>query len=98
MIEVLNVSSGRNSATQDKWPKAMLPRTFNLGFTNALMIKDVGLAVAEMTERGTPHDIMDAVLRAWQACVAEIGADQDFTNIIKPAEQRAGVVVKGGAK
>jgi 3-hydroxyisobutyrate dehydrogenase-like beta-hydroxyacid dehydrogenase len=98
MIEVLNVSSGRNSATQDKWPKAMLPRTFNLGFTNALMIKDVGLAVAEMKERGTPHDIMDAVLRAWQACVAEIGPDQDFTNIIQPAEKRAGVVVKGGAK
>ena len=28
MIEVLNVSSGRSSATQDKWPRAVLPRTF----------------------------------------------------------------------
>jgi 3-hydroxyisobutyrate dehydrogenase-like beta-hydroxyacid dehydrogenase len=96
MIDVINASSGRNSATQDKWPKAMLPRTFNLGFATALMTKDVRLALADMKELGVPHDIMDAVGRAWEACIAEIGADKDFTTIIQPVEQRAGVTVKAG--
>ncbi|MEJ0005439.1 MAG: NAD(P)-dependent oxidoreductase [Steroidobacteraceae bacterium] len=32
MIEVLNVSSGRSSATQDKWPRSVLPRSFDFGF------------------------------------------------------------------
>ncbi len=43
MIEVLNVSSGRSSATQDKWPRAVLPRTFDFGFTAGLCLKDVRL-------------------------------------------------------
>ena len=32
MIEVLNVSSGPKQRTQDKWPRAVLPRTFDFGF------------------------------------------------------------------
>jgi 3-hydroxyisobutyrate dehydrogenase-like beta-hydroxyacid dehydrogenase len=38
MIEVLNVSSGRSSATQDKWPRAVLPRTFDFGFAAGLCL------------------------------------------------------------
>jgi 3-hydroxyisobutyrate dehydrogenase-like beta-hydroxyacid dehydrogenase len=97
MIDVMNASSGRNSATQDKWPKAMLPRSFNLGFATALMTKDVRLALADMKALGVPHDIMDAVGRAWETCIAEIGPDKDFTTIIQPIERRAGVIVKGNA-
>ncbi|MBV9555689.1 MAG: NAD(P)-dependent oxidoreductase [Pseudolabrys sp.] len=95
MIDVMNSSSGRNSATQDKWPKAMLPRTFNLGFATALMTKDVRLALQEMKALDVPHDIMDAVGRAWETCIAELGPGSDFTEIIKPAEKRAGLVVGG---
>jgi hypothetical protein len=93
MIEVMNSGSGRNSATQDKWPKAMLPRTFDLGFATALMTKDVRLALAEMKQLDVPHDIMDAVGRAWETCISEIGADKDFTTIIQPVERKAGVTV-----
>ncbi len=46
MIEVLNVSSGRSSATQDKWPRAVLPRTFDFGFASGLCLKDVRLCLA----------------------------------------------------
>ncbi|MGI8526843.1 MAG: NAD(P)-dependent oxidoreductase [Pseudolabrys sp.] len=93
MIDVINSSSGRNSATQDKWPKAMLPRTFDLGFTTALMTKDVRLALQEMKQLGVTHDIMDAVGRAWELAFSEIGADQDFTTIVQPVERRAGLTV-----
>ncbi len=41
MIDVLNASSGRNSATVDKFPRAVLPRTFEFGFATGLSLKDV---------------------------------------------------------
>ena len=93
----MNAGSGRNSATSDKWPREMLPRTFNWGFATALMTKDVRLALAEMKDLGVPHDIMDAVGRAWETCIAEIGPDKDFTTILQPVERRSGITVKGGA-
>jgi 3-hydroxyisobutyrate dehydrogenase-like beta-hydroxyacid dehydrogenase len=98
VVDVMNAGSGRNSATSDKWPREMLPRTFNWGFATALMTKDVRLALAEMQELGVPHDIMDAVGRAWETCINEVGADKDFTTIIEPIEKRAGVNVKGSTK
>ena len=33
MLDVINAGSGRNTATEDKFPKRVLPRTFDLGFT-----------------------------------------------------------------
>ena len=43
MLDVINAGTGRNTATEHKFPKIVLPRTFDLGFTNGLMIKDVKL-------------------------------------------------------
>lgn len=94
-VDVMNAGSGRNSATSDKWPREMLPRSFNWGFATALMTKDVRLALAEMKDLDVPHDIMDAVGRAWETCIAEIGPDKDFTTIIQPVEKRGGITVKG---
>jgi 3-hydroxyisobutyrate dehydrogenase-like beta-hydroxyacid dehydrogenase len=37
MLKVINKSSGRNSATLDKFPRSILPRTFNWGFKNDLI-------------------------------------------------------------
>ncbi len=96
-VDVMNAGSGRNSATSDKWPREMLPRTFNWGFATALMTKDVRLALAEMKDLNVPHDVMDAVGRAWETCIAEIGPDKDFTTILQPVEKRGGIIVKGGA-
>src|SRR5438309_10660677 len=33
MIDVINAGSGRNTATEAKFPKNIIPRTFDLGFT-----------------------------------------------------------------
>ena len=97
MIDVINAGSGRNTASTDKFPKAILPRTFNLGFATALMTKDVRLALEEARTLDVPNDIMSAVGRAWELAYSEIGADKDFTTIIQPIERRAGVTV-GQAK
>jgi len=93
MIDVINAGSGRSTATEDKFPKRVLPGTFDLGFTSALMTKDVGLALAEGQALGVPMDIGDAILRALKLACAEIGGDKDVTTVIQPIERRAGVAV-----
>src|SRR6185295_20214987 len=41
MIEVLNAGSGATHASRDKFPRSILPRTFDYGFATGLMVKDV---------------------------------------------------------
>jgi 3-hydroxyisobutyrate dehydrogenase-like beta-hydroxyacid dehydrogenase len=93
MIDVINAGSGRNTASTDKFPKAILPRSFDAGFATALMLKDVRLCLEEAKVLGVPNDVMSVVARLWELTAAEIGADKDFTTIIQPVERRAGVTV-----
>jgi len=94
MLDVINASSGRNTATETKFPKNVLPGTFDLGFTNGLMAKDVGLAVAEAKSLGVPMEIAELVLRHLKRACDEIGAPADLTTIVQPLERRAGVEVR----
>lgn len=93
MVDVINHATGRNTATSDKFPRAVIPRSFNLGFATGLMLKDVRLCFAEANALGTSHEIMGAVLGAWETCNSENGGDSDFTTVIQPMERRAGVTV-----
>ena len=93
MVDVINAGSGRNTATTDKFPKAILTRTFDLGFSTALMTKDVRLAIEEAKALGVPMEVMQAVGKAWEQAYAEIGPDKDFTTVVQPIERRAGVTV-----
>jgi 3-hydroxyisobutyrate dehydrogenase-like beta-hydroxyacid dehydrogenase len=94
MLDVINASSGRNTATETKFPKNVLPGTFDLGFTNGLMAKDVGLAVSEAKANGVPMEIAELVLRHLERACDEIGAPADLTTIVQPLERRAGVEVR----
>jgi 3-hydroxyisobutyrate dehydrogenase-like beta-hydroxyacid dehydrogenase len=97
MIDVINAGSGMNTASRDKFPRAILPRSFDYGFTNALMVKDVRLCLDEMKSLGLSMEVAEAVGRLWEVVIRETGAESDFTTAIKPIEKAAGVVV-GGAK
>ena len=91
MIEVLNVSSGRSSATLDKWPRAVLPRTFDFGFAAGLCLKDVRLCVDEAQTLGVPLAVGAAVRALLERTVATLGADADFTAMTKIVEADAGL-------
>lgn len=91
MIEVLNVSSGRSSATQDKWPRAVLPRSFDFGFTAGLCLKDVRLCLAAAHSLGVPLGVGTAVSGLLERTVAKLGADSDFTAMTKIVEIDAGL-------
>ncbi|HEX3709514.1 MAG TPA: NAD-binding protein, partial [Pseudolabrys sp.] len=93
MVDVINAGSGRNTATTDKFPKAVIPRKFNIGFATGLMLKDVRLCLAEARSLGVPNEVMTAVLETWETANSEIGGDKDITTVIQPIEKRAGVIV-----
>lgn len=95
MIDVINAGSGMNTASRDKFPRSVLPRTFDFGFATGLMVKDVRLALEEMKQLGLSMEVADAVGRLWETVISAEGADSDFTAAIKPIETKAGVIVGG---
>jgi len=100
MIDVINAGSGMNTASRDKFPRAILPRSFDFGFATELMVKDVRLVIEEMKSLGLKMEVAEAVGRLWEVVIRDQGAQSDFTTAIKPIEQAAGVVVggKGGSE
>jgi len=99
MIDVINAGSGMNTASRDKFPRSILPRSFDFGFATGLMVKDVRLFLDEAKALGMSMEVAEAVGRLWDVVIREMGAESDFTTAIKPIEQAAGVVVaatKGG--
>jgi 3-hydroxyisobutyrate dehydrogenase-like beta-hydroxyacid dehydrogenase len=97
MIDVINNGSGMNTASRDKFPRAILPRSFDYGFTTGMMLKDVRLCLEEMKALGLSMEVAEAVGRLWEVVIRDMGPESDFTTAIKPIEKAAGVVV-GGAK
>src|SRR5690242_16751984 len=96
MIDVINSGSGMNTASRDKFPRAVLPRSFDYGFATGLMVKDVRLAVEEMRSLGLSMEVAEAVGRLWEVIIRDQGPESDFTAAIKPIEKAAGVIVGGG--
>jgi 3-hydroxyisobutyrate dehydrogenase-like beta-hydroxyacid dehydrogenase len=94
MIEVINASSGRSTATEQKFPDVVIPRTFNQGFTAGLMLKDVNLFVSEAKALGVPVQTIEAVAALLKLTCDELGPDKDITTVVQPIEKRAGVEVR----
>jgi 3-hydroxyisobutyrate dehydrogenase-like beta-hydroxyacid dehydrogenase len=81
MLEIINASSGCNSATQDNFPQAVLPGTFDFGFTTGLSYKDVRLCVDEAETLGVPMILGAAVRELLSITKAnKFGPDSDFTS------------------
>ena len=93
LLDVFNSSSGRNTASADKFPKHVLPRTFGAGFRLELMDKDVQLCLAEARRQGVPMALGSAVGELWARAAASAAAGADCTEIVRMLEQDAGVVV-----
>ncbi|ORB63446.1 NAD(P)-dependent oxidoreductase [Mycolicibacterium tusciae] len=97
MIDVLNAGSGGTHASRDKFPRAVLPRTFDYGFATGLMVKDVRLYLDEARALGLPTAMAAAVAQVWESTLASEGPESDFTSIVKPIEAAAGVVIESRA-
>jgi 3-hydroxyisobutyrate dehydrogenase-like beta-hydroxyacid dehydrogenase len=94
MLDVINSGSGINSATRDKFPKSILPGTFDYGFATELMYKDVRLCLSEAEVLEVPMPVASAVRQQWQLSQLRIGGAKDFTTIVQLIEEWAGVEVR----
>jgi len=94
MLDVINASSGRSTATEQKFPQVVVPRKFNQGFTAGLMLKDVNLFLSEAKALGLSSSVIEAVAAIFKLTCDELGPDKDMTQIVQPLEQRAGVEIR----
>jgi len=82
ILDVVNVSTGRNTASADKFPNRVATETFDAGFAMALMTKDVALYFDEVRKSGTADRVGATMTDLWNAANAAMpGAD--FTEIYK---------------
>ena len=95
LIDIFNSSSGRNTATSDKFPRAVLPGTFDFGFATGLSYKDVRLCIDEAEAMGVPMVCGSVVRQMLAITIAKYGASSDFTSIAKVLEEWAGVEIRG---
>lgn len=80
MLDVINVSTGQNTATRDKFPERILTETFDAGFTTALINKDIKLFLDNADKAGTPSRVGTMISDIWDRCDAALPAS-DFTKI-----------------
>lgn len=95
MLAVINSGSGRNSATLDKFPRAILTRTFDFGFSVESYCKDIHLALAEAERLGLNQFMGSLAAQFYDHARYSGGAKDDFTSIIRTFEAMAGVKVAG---
>ena len=80
MLDVVNVSTGQNTASADKFPKRILTETFDAGFKSALMAKDVKLYYENTKLANTPGNVGATISNIWsEHDAAHPGSD--FTRV-----------------
>jgi 3-hydroxyisobutyrate dehydrogenase-like beta-hydroxyacid dehydrogenase len=80
MLDVLNVSTGRNTATSDKFVNRILTQTFDAGFSCAQMNKDLSLYREGIAESGGADPVSGAVAGIWQRFL-DATTNADITHI-----------------
>jgi 3-hydroxyisobutyrate dehydrogenase-like beta-hydroxyacid dehydrogenase len=90
MLEVLNVSSGRNTASADKFPNHVLTRRFDFGFSTGLALKDVRLCLEEAAALNAPMTLGFAVQKLLADTQELFGPNSDCTCVARTVEERAG--------
>ena len=80
MLDVLNVSTGRNTATSDKFVNRILTESYDAGFSCAQMNKDLSLYREGLAQSGGADPVSGAVADIWRRFL-ETSKDADITRI-----------------
>lgn len=96
-LEIINASSGRNTATTHKIPNEVLTRRFQVGFANKLSHKDVTLCIEEAASMGIPMPVSVAIREMLAITTATFGEDADISDVARVMEQWAGITIRGHA-
>jgi 3-hydroxyisobutyrate dehydrogenase len=91
MLDVLNVSTGRNFSTEQTLRFHAVPRDFDTGYTLGLLVKDLRIAASVGAGAGVDSDLFELLVSGFEASVAELGAGADLTAALRHWEGRAGL-------
>lgn len=89
MMAAINSGSGRSGASQDKFMKQVLPRSFDFGFPVGSVCKDIGLAVEECEALGVPMWVGNTVRQLWNFAGRQDGMQRDMTELVTSIERWA---------
>jgi 3-hydroxyisobutyrate dehydrogenase len=88
MIDIVNGSSGRSGSTETKWPRYILPASFDSGFSMRFMVKDMKIAIQLADAAGISAEASRAALDAWSRAAAAMPPGADHTEIGQWLQQR----------
>jgi 3-hydroxyisobutyrate dehydrogenase-like beta-hydroxyacid dehydrogenase len=90
LLEVLNAGNGRSYSTEVKFPRFILNRAFDDGFTLDLMVKDLKLALETAAEMDHPMFSGAAIAQLWQAAAGQGYGPEGHTSIYAFLENLSG--------
>jgi 3-hydroxyisobutyrate dehydrogenase len=88
VLDIVNSSSGRSGSTETKWPRFVLPETYDSGFGLQLMLKDARIALDLMRSAGVPADLSSASVELWAQAADDLDPAADHTEIARWLQQR----------
>jgi 2-hydroxy-3-oxopropionate reductase len=97
MVAIINTGTGRNSATTDKFPNNILPRTFDYGAKLMISFKDISLCLDEAERLGVPMWLAPVVKQVIGFALAQDGGGNDVTTLVKHYEKWCGIEIAGAA-
>ncbi|MGS0684333.1 NAD(P)-dependent oxidoreductase [Nakamurella sp. GG22] len=93
MLDAINTSSGRSGSTEVKWPKYVVPGSFDSGFGLSLMLKDMRIAVELAKDSGIPSRLGEAAVALWSEAENALPPGSDHTRIVTWLEGRPAQVI-----
>lgn len=76
ILDIVNASTGRNTATEDKFPRRIINEKYDAGFTAKLQLKDIKLYLDNARAAGIPSEIAGTVVDVWTRLDKDVpGAD-----------------------
>jgi 3-hydroxyisobutyrate dehydrogenase-like beta-hydroxyacid dehydrogenase len=81
MLQAINIGSGRNSATLQKYPGHVLTHRYDFGAALNILMKDVDLALSEGEALGVPMPVCQSVRQTLRLVRAVGGGEQDITRV-----------------
>ena len=94
-VETLNASSGRSFVSEVLVPDRVLSGSWPQTFRLALLDKDVGICLAQLTELGLDAPLLERAGELLHEARAALGEDADYLEPIRLQERRSGAEIRG---
>lgn len=87
MVDILNVSTGRNNTTDQKLKQFVLSETWGSGFALDLMAKDIRIAADLSQNLHLTFDNLKEIADQWESAQESLGEGADHTEMYRYLNQ-----------